>query len=256
MQLTVALIAAAYAAPALRVKSHVPTPPEWTYLEPASAQDTMTLHIALKQENMDKLHQELLSVSDPSSPRYRQHLSKEQVDRIVLPSEATVQKVAAWLGKNGISSFQRSANFITIPSIQVTKAQEMLGTQYARFKHASAGTTLVRAVSSYSLPSDIFDAVEMVAPTLFFGNMHAGPRPQPPTEAVPTTEAALAGCSSSSITPACLRTLYNIGSYTASNPKNSIGITGYLEQYAAASDLASYVAKYNNNAGKGGSFKT
>lgn len=45
-----------------------------------------------------------------------------------------------------------------------------------------------------------------------------------------------------SITINCLKQLYNIGNFTPSAAGNSIGITGYLEQYANDADLQSFYA--------------
>jgi tripeptidyl-peptidase I len=57
------------------------------------------------------------------------------------------------------------------------------------------------------------------------------------------TGAAVNASCNSSITLECLRELYNIGNYTPSaNVGNSIGITGYLEEFANFADLQSFYA--------------
>ena len=53
-----------------------------------------------------------------------------------------------------------------------------------------------------------------------------------------------ASCNAS-ITPDCLRQLYNIGDYTPqAADKNRIGTTGYLEQYANFEDYQNFLADY------------
>lgn len=47
------------------------------------------------------------------------------------------------------------------------------------------------------------------------------------------------------ITPDCLRALYNVGNYTADpNVGSNFGVAGYLEQYAKYNDLDRFLNKY------------
>lgn len=44
----------------------------------------------------------------------------------------------------------------------------------------------------------------------------------------------------STITPSCLRTLYNTAGYTVTSATNTIGVTGYLQEYANNNDLKTF----------------
>ncbi|KAJ3302537.1 hypothetical protein HDV03_004904 [Kappamyces sp. JEL0829] len=249
------LFASAFSASpvSFKVKATHSAPAGWSEQSAAPLDYTMNLQIGLKQQNMEKLHQELLTVSDPKSPRYGQHLTKAQVESLVAPSAESVAAVTKWLHDNGISeyAFTSSKDYVTLPNISVDKVQSLLATQYAVFQHSDSGNKLVRASSSYSLPTTVHDHIEVIEPTLKFGSMWEGPKKSSGLMAVPQSSAPLAGCSGN-ITPDCLRSLYNVGTFTPSHPANSIGITGFLGEYASLSDLSSFQKSYNGgNQGKG-----
>jgi len=78
-------------------------PSGWTAVAPASPQQKLALTFAVKQRNVKLLEEVLLQVSDPSSPRYGQHLSMEQVHRLVAPAAESVQAVLSWLQSAGVN---------------------------------------------------------------------------------------------------------------------------------------------------------
>lgn len=59
---------------------------------------------------------------------------------------------------------------------------------------------------------------------------------------------------STSITPACLESLYSIPTTPATNKANSIGVTGYGDQYANQADLKLFLAKYRPDMSSSTSF--
>ncbi|KAG8678870.1 hypothetical protein FRC08_017416 [Ceratobasidium sp. 394] len=129
----------------------------------------------------------------------------------------------------------------------------MLNTRYNVYRHTS-GNHIVRT-ESYALPRWLDDHVDLVQPTTFFGKIHErGPRlgKRASTlfveDAVSIETEAASDCNST-ITPVCLKSLYKTEGYTpTATDKNSLGITGYLEQYASRSDLQTFYQKYVPNA--------
>lgn len=49
------------------------------------------------------------------------------------------------------------------------------------------------------------------------------------------------------MTPACLQTLYSIPTTAATNKSNSMGVTGYDDQYANTADLTLFLKKYRTD---------
>ena len=91
----------------------------------------MTLRISLKQPNFDKLEEHLYAVSDPASPRYGQHLSKEQVQDLVAPSSHGLNAVNDWLSSMGFNVHELvrspSSDWVKVKTT-VKQAEEMFNT--------------------------------------------------------------------------------------------------------------------------------
>lgn len=130
--------------------------------------------------------------------------------------------------------------------------------EYHVWQHEVTGDAIVRA-TSYSLPEHLHVHVDVVQPTTAFARMkgmratyyYADDNVQTANLAettIPIPSAyngqVNASCNAS-ITPDCLRQLYNIGDYTPqAADKNRIGTTGYLEQYANFEDYQNFLADY------------
>jgi len=187
--------------------------------------------------------------SDASgTPRYGDHLSKEEVDELIAPSSTTVESLEAWLAYHDIdpiSSLSRTdaGDWVTV-TIPIGKVEDMLDAKYSVYNHVDTGQTIVRT-TSYSLPGVLHEHVSVIAPTTYFGTMRAmksqifkgpfGDRVPAPNTASPEAEAPTCV---SDITPACLFTLYNATGYVpTATDKNVLGVAGYLDQFANYADL-------------------
>ncbi len=190
-----------------------------------------------------------------TSRRYGQHLSKEQVAALVAPHADSVSNVEDWLLAHGLdtSSAQRSASgdWITV-RVSVSQAEEMLGTKYNLFRHGKSEDYVIRTMN-YSLPSILHEHITVVAPTTYFGTMKSMKatsfvQPDAPTIESdadtahllkdPHSLATVPSSCSSTITPACLRALYNTTTYVpAATNKNILGVAGYLDEFANRADL-------------------
>lgn len=78
---------------AYAVKERHDAPQGWTKMTSPVEFQTISLQIALKQQNSDALTKIALEVSDPSNPRYGQYLSAKQVRDLVASSNETIDAV-------------------------------------------------------------------------------------------------------------------------------------------------------------------
>lgn len=140
-------------------------------------------------------------------------------------------------------------------SIPVGQLERMLGTKYYVYKHSATETTLIRT-TRYSLPSILHDHVTVVTPSTYFSL----PKPQHKTSFVQhidkylidVADGVLNSVTNSDlgavpppvsptcnfqITPSCLNSLYNISYTPVSTKNNSLGVVGYLNEYASYADL-------------------
>ncbi|KAH9940766.1 subtilisin-like protein [Epithele typhae] len=247
------------------------TPRGWAYHAPAPADYSFDMRIGLKQDRFDELVANLYQVSDPAHSRYGQHLSKDQIAELVAPHPQTVDLVEAWLAAHDLdaASARRSpaGDWLTL-RVTVAQAERMLGNEYAVYRHADSDERVVRAMS-YSLPAALRGRVSVVAPTTYFGTMramrtaHHADLGAPVAEEVsavrvarPGTLASVPSSCASLITPDCLHALYNTTGYVpAATDVNSLGVAGYLDQYANRADLQTFLRRYRTDA-VGSSFET
>jgi tripeptidyl-peptidase-1 len=200
--------------------------------------------------------------------RYGNHLSKEEVDAFVAPHPDTTSIVDQWLQHHGIDGASTSGSFVTIPAITVAQVERLLGAKYAVYHHSGTTTYVVRT-TSYSLPTELHSHVDVVSPTTYFSTMKTmratsflqpeldvGKQKDAAVSSADKIQAAVPASCATTITPACLRTLYNTVNYVpAATANNSLGIAGYLEEYANRADLQTFFSKYRTDA-VGGTYTT
>ncbi|KAJ3268551.1 hypothetical protein HDV01_002590 [Terramyces sp. JEL0728] len=210
---------------------------------------TVDFGFGLKQTNMDQLVAKLFEVSDPSHSNYGKHLTKEQVDALTAPSQETIKAVTDWLVENGVDASKISLNsakdwlHVKLP---LSKAQQLLKANYKSFTHPESGKTVVRT-TEFSLPEKVHQHIDLVKPTTLFGA-----RPKKIAQSQASGLKSLAGSAdcSNGVTPSCLKSLYNIGTYAPTNKNNQVAVTSYEGQYASTADLQQFLGKYNPTAKK------
>ncbi|KJA29771.1 hypothetical protein HYPSUDRAFT_126627 [Hypholoma sublateritium FD-334 SS-4] len=239
-------------------------PRGWTRQTVAPADHIISLRIGLHQRNFDLLEKHLYEVSDPTHSRYGEHLSKEEVEDLVAPHSNSLSAVDEWLSEFNLKEddIARSpAKDWVVLTIPVSLAEKMLNTKYYVWKHGKTGNELVRT-TSYSLPSHLDSHIEVVQPTTMFGQFKPAKSMISILETVDTavntaiskvaqiitggnSNLTVDASCNTTITVTCLQQIYNAVGYVPSNStKNSIGITGYLEQFANIEDLQTfYVAQ-------------
>ncbi|KAF8165634.1 peptidase S8/S53 domain-containing protein [Crassisporium funariophilum] len=242
-------------------KETVSSPRGWVKHSQPAPDHKIVLRIGLPQPNFHVLEKQLYEVSDPDHERYGQHLSKEEVDALVTPHPESIESVNDWLATFGImeEDIIRSPakDWVTL-KVPVSLVEKMLDTTYHVWKHEGSGDHLVRT-TSYSLPSSLHDHIDVIQPTTMFsrfkeqkssifrpskdGGLAPVPAASSTTLKISNAETGVtvdASCNQV-ITVSCLQQLYNaVGYVPSANIGNSIGITGYLEQFANFQDLQSF----------------
>ncbi|KAI0468320.1 tripeptidyl-peptidase [Xylaria cf. heliscus] len=247
LSLATALFATAATA---RLMDSLPSVPQgWTQVRQAALDEPITLRVALPQQHAAELEQAVIEMSTPGHPSYGKHLSRLELRSYTAPTEEALSSVISWLSKSNIKPLVNN-DWITF-STNVETANELLNTTFAWYQYEKGGSPKLRTLD-YSVPDELAKNIDLIQPTTRFGQLGArkstifdmqilGPADE--KAKVEATDAAAADCNTSQITPACLKSLYNIN-YTPPASGNLVAFASYLEEYARYSDLASFESRW------------
>ncbi|KAH8984632.1 subtilisin-like protein [Lactarius akahatsu] len=225
-------------------------PKNWESLGHPPNETAIDLYLALKSERENALVDVLYQVSDPKSPTYGAHLSREQVAEVVAPHPDTLYLVSSWLKHWGIPSSSVSTalggNWLKVVGVSVSHANDILGASYQLYQHVETNNAVIRTIS-YSLPEVLHGHIQAIVPTTHFG--------YPLTERIRLqmdrsvgVEARAKEVLSSrdeSVVPSHLRWLYRTSGYVPkATDRNALGIAGYGSQYPSPQDLAAFMVEY------------
>ncbi|KAJ3494977.1 hypothetical protein NLG97_g3721 [Lecanicillium saksenae] len=262
------------------LKEHHPAPDAWSRVAAADPDHQFSLHIALKQGNFPGLEKRLFEISDPFHASYGKHLSAEEVNTFVAPSDKTFDTVETWLRSKGITADQTQYNpakdWISISNITISAAQSLIGATYHVYRRD--GQEVVRS-DSWSLPSEVHGLIDTIHPTNSFFNVL--PRQDTETNSlkrptgsmndyatdIPDGLAILNGidvanpprdltpeqaCNITAITPLCLRVLYGTLNYTVkAGSKNKMALCNFSGEFNNRTDARNFLTTYRPEAAPG-----
>ena len=165
------------------------------------------------------------------------------------PHPDSVEAVNSWLEFHDIdplNSVYRSSSgdWVTL-RVPVDLAEKMLSAKYNIYRHTTSGEEVVRTLS-YSIPKELHDHIDVISPCTYFGtlrSMRVTSFLQPTLHNIvqdtsSVSEGTLAPSCNTTITPACLRALYNTSSYVpVSTNVNKLAVANYLDNFANYADL-------------------
>jgi tripeptidyl-peptidase I len=197
-----------------------------------------------------------LVVSDPDHDRYGEHLSAEEVNDLVRPSDKALDLVREWLQLNGMDNlnYSPSKDWIDI-NIDVESAERLLDTEYYVFEHED-GSQLLRA-PKWSLPLHLHEHVDTIQPTTSFFRSERQkfdyvklPEWNDPDYTPPNSAPIHAVCNESLVTLECFMILYSTENYVVQAPagKNQIGFNNFLKEVPIRPDTAKFLARYRPEA--------
>lgn len=231
------LSALALALPAPHL-SHEPLPvlaPGWRIVGAPAPTERIELTFALKQQNLDQLHDTLMAVSTPTSERYGKHLTNEAVHALVAPAAADVATVRNFLDAHEVKSATPNDDMLTVTTT-FGAAERLLNAEYVTLEHTSGSRVHRAALSGYSIPANVAAAIDFVSPTVHVPGVRASAKAM--------VEAKADSPSFNENEPTTLRTLYSIPLATAGKAKaNKMAVTAFLGQEYDQGDLKQYWSK-------------
>ncbi|ROW06737.1 hypothetical protein VMCG_04002 [Cytospora schulzeri] len=235
---------------------------ESAYVDKDAAQIRLRMHLV--NQDMDKFYELALSIATPGHHKYGSHMSQKAIDAIIAPRDESGELVMSWLESAGLrdyASYSARGDSIVLET-SIAQVERLLDATYEPFVNAETGEKILRTLE-FSLPSALKGHVDTVQPTTFFGfrayrSTISAVRPLNESTVAATAMAktdavnAVKGCSSY-VTPTCLSNLYSF-SGAKDYDTGLFGIAGFLEEYAIASDLTTFLKKYAVEGNTGESF--
>eukprot|EP01096_Ripella_sp_DP13-Kostka_P009456 TRINITY_DN3635_c0_g1_i1.p1 TRINITY_DN3635_c0_g1~~TRINITY_DN3635_c0_g1_i1.p1 ORF type:complete len:554 (+),score=287.94 TRINITY_DN3635_c0_g1_i1:13-1674(+) len=204
-------------------------PEGWKDFGAAPENMPLSLTLSLKQQNLDVIERELRLVSEPKSASYGKYWSIEKINEVIRPTEETRRSVISWLNENGIPFEQKIVDYIKI-QCTVEQAQRLLNVQLNLFLHVDSSSLLVRALSHYSIPSDLVPHINLISGVLGFPRVPHGLKERAAQDGPDTT-------------PETIQKNYNI-TLPAANPKNLQAVASFLQQYYNPKDLQRFEQRF------------
>ncbi|RAH49188.1 S53 family peptidase [Aspergillus brunneoviolaceus CBS 621.78] len=208
------------------------------YLHDAPLDTAFVLSLILTRHNLEHLEPLLKAVSTPGSPQYGQYLDRDEVNTLFPIANAT--PVLEWLHRSEINVTCLEGGVLELHT-EVAKANALFQTTFAYYRSGSSETL---SMDHYTVPAHLESSIDLVTTTVVQAKSRLAKRESSPSRLVRRAAGSRTASSipcESSITPSCLREMYNIGNYTPQVGTGSrIGFTSFLNQSALYADIARY----------------
>lgn len=222
-------------------------PDGWTKGNSPHPSTILKLRLAADQPNLMALEQDVVDMSTPGHPRYGRHMKRDELKELLRPEAAISNQIISWLNAQNVSSdsVQVDGNWFSFQTT-VLQAEHMLSTKFSYFHHRASKNTVIRTLE-YSVPRDIYPIVMLIQPTTRFGDLNTQ-RTLPMEKPAAATPADLAAPCGTIVTPDCLREMYGLyGTQVKPDPRNRLGISGFLEEFARHNDFHQFLDQYAPN---------
>jgi tripeptidyl-peptidase-1 len=218
-------------------------PNGWSPINKPSNNATMALSIALSRQNLDQLESELTKLSTPGSTDYGKWLEKEDIETLFpVVDDAPVMK---WLRQGGISNIGRDGALLNFTG-SVDNINRLLNTSFTYYENENSKKL---RTTQYSIPDDLVTYIDIISPTVYFGKTRSAAPVVADSNQIQTPKGSLTEVAPScqtSITPSCIKEMYNVGDYTPMPAAGSrIGFGSFLNQSAQRSDLEDYEDRFD-----------
>ncbi|KAL9100078.1 MAG: hypothetical protein Q9163_004502 [Psora crenata] len=250
-------------------EKRVAAPLAWAKRARADAGITLPVRIGLTQRNLDEGPRLLDEVSNPSSPKYGQHYTAQEIYDIFSPRVEAVKSIRNWLQEAGIRG-HRISQSVNKQWIQfdatVNELEGLIHAEYYSYEHYQTGKTNI-GCDEYYVPVHVQEHIDYITPGLklltpslprvdnrkelekrIFGvtaPQQEKPILPPLKKALPESLASLLAKPLSAICdvaiiPQCISTMYNITAPTKAASGNQLGIFEDLGDVYSQADLDNF----------------
>jgi len=219
----------------LDLKKPIEVEEGWAKLGKPHEETEIKLIIAIKQRNVDILERIFWEVSDPTSTSYGEHLTMDDITKIVAPEESVLDAVFHWLDGHPITFKELTPNkdMLTI-KLPLKSAEELLQTEYHLYRHRT-GKEAVSSMGPYTAPAHISKHLDFITGHLGLNKVHE----QHYLDARNFPRDAIA------VTPAIIRLRYNISKHAiGGNPANIQAVAQFQNNFFSQSDVSQFFQQF------------
>jgi tripeptidyl-peptidase I len=218
-------------------------PSGWTFIQEAPSDTPITLSVAVARQNLGQLESQLIAVSTPGHPEYGNFVDNTDINTL-FPLISDVG-ITSWLQSAGISNIHSAGDTVNFATTVAT-ANKLLETTFGYYQ--SGGTIKLRT-TQYSIPDYLVGDIELIYPATYFGKTSAAIAipsvTRKSSNSTPDQSTDAPSCQTS-ITPFCLKQMYNVNGYVPDpNSGSRIAFGSFLNQSASCLDLTLFEENFN-----------
>ncbi|KAK4946024.1 Tripeptidyl-peptidase sed2 [Elasticomyces elasticus] len=229
------------------VESLTGTPRGWTQIGEPAGDQGLVLQVAMAQPLLAEFHQLIDKISTPGHPSYGNHLTKREVDVWTQPASEASDQIITWLKSEGVveDNIKVSGHWIKF-NVTVSTANALLDTKFYYYRQKD--TTVIRTLQ-YSVPFNLRNMIETIQPTTRFGSPKLQIRLDSDEQPLQISSSTLTTYNetfcNTTVTPACIRGLYQMSEFTPSANDTMLGISGFDGQVYYVDDLNMFISNLN-----------
>ena len=199
--------------------------------------ERVSFTVYAKEQNLQKIKDIALTVSDPTSSSYGNYLSTEQLAEITKPKASDVNTIKQWLDTAKDATVTEINDRSFVVELSASSASQLLSTTFQTVVNKK--TNQVRTVArDYTVPTEVHLASNIMG-------LHGLPLP-PRTNPVPPN------ANPATVTPSVIASTYGISGVTPSSSSGNIqAVAEFQGQTMSSKDLSAFFQKYVPNAKKG-----
>jgi tripeptidyl-peptidase-1 len=171
-------------------------------------------------------------------------LKRDELAALVKPAAEANEAVVNWIKRSGVAAddIESKGEWVNFKAT-AKQADAMMNTNFLVYRSFDGDDAPKIRTTKVSLPRSVMDHVKMIHPTTRFTQTKAQMSQIFSTSRIEADLSAPDASCNSTITPTCLRELYNIKGVTVDPAKAGIlGVAGFLKQYARFADLSKFLA--------------
>ena len=196
------------------------------------------LLLAIKQTNLDWLHEKLRSVSYPDSPGYGQYANFDEIAEIVHGKPESIRAMLDTFASVGVAEemfdFTIGRDFAVVVA-PIPAVEQIFSAEFYLFEHVGDPNYKIVKSLTYEMPQSLLGHIDFVSGISNFPRRNrVSPRRHQ------TLSSTRLGTD-----PNTISNDYKLNDYMATNPKSTQAIASFLKQYFSPSDLAEFQSQYN-----------